>query len=543
MGRSSGQSSTPFRMRLQLEQLEDRVTPSTLPTGFTETPIANGLNAPTAMELAPDGRFFVTEQGGAIRVISNGSLLSTPFATVNVDSSGERGLLGITLDPAFSSNGFVYIYYTVPGSPAHNRISRFTASGNVATAGSELVLFELDPLSGATNHNGGGLHFGGDGKLYVGVGENANGANAQSLSNALGKILRLNPDGSIPEDNPYVRTGTGRGRAIWALGLRNPYTFAVQPGTGRVFINDVGASSFEEINDGDATVNFGWPTTEGPTTNPSFRSPIFSYQHGSGNDKGIAISGGVFYNPATAQFPSDYVGDYFFADFGNQWIRRFDPATGTAELFASNTPAGLVDLRVNPAGSLFYLARGTGSNTGTLVRVDSNGTGSGTGQEQTFVRNLYTDLLGRAASTADVNFWVGQLSLQGAAGVSAGIVSSHEYHVRLVREFYTHFLNRAADQTGESFWSGLLDQGQSAELIINGILGSDEFAARATALHWKGPGMPTQTMFGPPIGCCSHELEAMLRRRMWTSGSPFFLRQAGLAWCWASWGAVSSVPM
>src|SRR5262249_29531611 len=156
-----------------------------------------------------------------------------------------------------------------------------------------------------------------DGKLYIGVGENANGANSQSLNTLLGKMLRINPDGSIPGDNPFVTTATGVNRAIWALGLRNPFTFAVQPGTGRIFINDVGQNTFEEINEGVAGANYGWPAAEGPSTDPAFRNPLFYYGHGSGDSLGFAITGGAFYNPATVQFPADYVGDYFFADLVN----------------------------------------------------------------------------------------------------------------------------------------------------------------------------------------------------------------------------------
>ncbi|MGA6927898.1 MAG: PQQ-dependent sugar dehydrogenase, partial [Pseudolabrys sp.] len=134
------------------------------------------------MEFAPDGRLFVCLQTGQVRVIKNGSLLATPFLSLSVDSSGERGLLGIAFDPNFTNNHYVYVYYTVPTSPIHNRVSRFTAAGDVAASGSEIVILNLDNLSSATNHNGGGLHFGSDGKLYIGVGENANGANAQTLS-------------------------------------------------------------------------------------------------------------------------------------------------------------------------------------------------------------------------------------------------------------------------------------------------------------------------------------------------------------------------
>ena len=155
---------------------------ATLPAGFTETSI-NGLASPTAMEIAPDGRIFVCLQTGSLRVIKNGVLLSTSFLTLNVDSNGERGLLGIAFDPNFANNNFLYVYYTVSTSPRHNRISRFTANGDVVVPGSETVILELDNLTSATNHNGGAIHFGPDGKLYVAVGENATPSNAQSCCN------------------------------------------------------------------------------------------------------------------------------------------------------------------------------------------------------------------------------------------------------------------------------------------------------------------------------------------------------------------------
>jgi glucose/arabinose dehydrogenase len=354
----------------RVEALERRDLPTSLPGGFTDTLVAGGLTEPTAMEIAPDGRIFVAEQTGSLRVVKDGNLLPRPALTVDVNSSGERGLLGVALDPNFADDHFVYVYYTVATAPVHNRISRFTMSGDAAVAGSEVVLLDLDNLSSATNHNGGAIHFGPDGKLYVGVGENANGPNAQSLANLLGKVLRINTDGSIPGDNPFVNTATGKNRAIWALGLRNPFTFAFQPGTGRLFINDVGQNTWEEIDEGIAGSNYGWPATEGPTTDPRFRPPLFAYGHGPGDTLGIAIAGGAFYNSAHVQFPSTYVSSYFFADLGNDWIRNFDAATNTVNGFATDLPAGPVDLKVDAAGSLYYLARGDGSSTGVVGRID-----------------------------------------------------------------------------------------------------------------------------------------------------------------------------
>ena len=321
------------------------VAAATLPTGFAETRIASGIASPTAMALAPDGRIFVCEQGGRLRVIKNGVLLPAPFLTLAVNSSGERGLLGVTFDPAFASNGFVYVYYTATTPTIHNRVSRFTAAGDVVASGSGKVLLDLNPLSAATNHNGGALHFGRDGKLYVAVGENANSSNAQTLDNLLGKLLRINPDGTIPPDNPFYGTAIGVNRAIWALGLRNPYTFAFHRSTGRMLVNDVGQYTWEEINDGIRGSNYGWPATEGLTSDPRFRAPLYAYGHGNGSTTGCAITGAAFYDPPTGQFPPAYANKFFFADFCSGWIRRFDPVNRTVTGFATGIAAP-VDLRV-----------------------------------------------------------------------------------------------------------------------------------------------------------------------------------------------------
>lgn len=339
------------------------VRAATVPAGFTDSTVASGLTSPTSMEIAPDGRIFVAQQGGALRVIKNGALLATPFLTLSVNASGERGLLGVAFDPNFASNRFVYVYYTTSGSPIHNRVSRFTASlanPDVAQAG-ETILLDLENLS-ATNHNGGALHFGADGKLYIAAGENAVGSNSQSLSNLLGKILRINSDGSIPTDNPFFASTTGNNRAIWARGLRNPFTFAIQPGTGRMLINDVGQNTWEEIDEGVAGANYGWPSSEGPAncTAAGVTCPVYSYDH----SQGCAITGGVFYNPAGPSFPASYDGKYFFAEYCGNWIKWIDPSAPPANNAAASFATGIaspVDLRVGADGSLYYLARGAGS--------------------------------------------------------------------------------------------------------------------------------------------------------------------------------------
>ncbi|HEX7515806.1 MAG TPA: PQQ-dependent sugar dehydrogenase [Chthoniobacterales bacterium] len=348
---------------------------ATLPAGFTETQVGSDLSgAPTAMDFAPDGRLFVCLQGGQLRVIENGVLLATPFVTVTTTANGERGLLGIAFDPNFASNQFVYVYYTVITAPIHNRVSRFTANGNVAVAGSETVILDLNNLSSATNHNGGPIHFGPDGKLYIGVGENANPANSQTVANLLGKMLRINSDGTIPSDNPTTFPGiagspSGINRAIWAVGLRNPFTFGFQPGTGRLFINEVGQSAWEEIDDGIVGSNYGWSICEGACLPPNanFRDPLFQYGHGTSNTTGCAIVSGAFYNPPVNQFPVSYFGKYFFGDLCSGWIRLFDPSNNTASAFATgiSTP---VDLKVGPEGSLYYLAQG---NNGQVFKISA----------------------------------------------------------------------------------------------------------------------------------------------------------------------------
>jgi glucose/arabinose dehydrogenase len=344
-------------------------TAARVPAGFVDQLVVNRLNRPTAMAFAPDGRLFICEQDGALRIVKNGVLLPTPFLVLSVNSVGERGLLGVAFHPSFATNGLLYVYHTVPGSPPHNRVSQYTANGDVAVGGSatptEGAGFDLDDL-GHTNHNGGALHFGSDGKLYVAVGENAVRANAQTLGNLLGKILRLNDDLSIPSDNPFFSTATGRNRAIWALGLRNPFTFAVHPSTGRIFINDVGQVTWEEIDDGLAGANYGWPNSEGPTLPspdvPGMVFPLFFYSHANG----CAITGGTFVDPS--RFPADFDGDYLFSDLCGGWIRRYHIATDSASDFA-NGVSGPVDLAFGANGALYYLGRGTGTTTGFVRRI------------------------------------------------------------------------------------------------------------------------------------------------------------------------------
>jgi glucose/arabinose dehydrogenase len=352
-------------------------SPADLPLGFVEEKVADGISGATGMAVARDGRIFVCEQTGALRVVKNGTMLEDPFLRLEVDSFWERGLIGVTSHPQFPEKPFVFVVYVTAKPYPHHRISRFTAEGDRAKPASELVLLEGDnqnEMAGTikAGHQGGGIHFDVGGKLYVAIGEQTAGAPSQRLDTLLGKMLRLNPEGGIPEDNPFFSATQGKYRAIWALGLRNPFAFAVQARTGRIFINDVGGSAWEEINEGKPGANYGWPTAEGYSTNSQYRNPIHAYRPTMGR----SISGGVFYNPGVAQFPTQYVGKYFFQDYMNNWMRVLDPEhPQDIATFARNL-SGPVAVDLGPDGSLYYLNRSAWvkdekwkPNTGSLYRI------------------------------------------------------------------------------------------------------------------------------------------------------------------------------
>ncbi|HKW83415.1 MAG TPA: PQQ-dependent sugar dehydrogenase [Burkholderiaceae bacterium] len=338
----------------------------TQPAGFSRTTWVTGFGAPTAIAQAPDGRIFLAEQGGALRVVDTaGTLLSTAAIQLTVDSTSERGLIGVAVDPDFTNNGYIYLHYTTPVGGSHGRVSRFTLvppASNTVSVGSEVILAELPTLSGPGNHNGGAIHFGADGKLYVAVGDDATGANSQSTTTRLGKMLRINADGTIPTDNPFYATLSGDNRSIWATGLRNPFTFAVQPVTGKIYINDVGQGAWEEIDLGAAGANYGWPSTEGPTNAAGVTAPLFAYGHSAASPAGSgpggfftgqAIIGGAFY-PDSGPFPAIYRGSYFFADLGTGFVARYDSANNAAYTFGDvgDAPVGML---VGTDGALYVL--------------------------------------------------------------------------------------------------------------------------------------------------------------------------------------------
>jgi glucose/arabinose dehydrogenase len=347
-------------------------TARAVPAGFTQRTVVRRLTRATDMAFAPDGRLFITLKGGVLRYRrTNGGMATLLNFSRKINDAGERGLLGVAVDPRFARNHHLFLVYTHRATrrqPLHNRLVRVTVRRGQLAPGSERLLFRFPGLS-ATNHNGGSVHVGPDGMLYVSHGENARPDQAQSLRSLLGKIVRLNRNGTIPASNPFFNRANGRNRAIWVRGLRNPFKFTFDQRTGRGYINDVGAQTWEEIDRMAKGRNYGWPIQEGPESSPQFTPPVFAYRHGSTATTGCSITGGEFYRAARRNFPTRFVGDYFFTDLCGGWVRRYDPRTDRTTSFASGFGAP-VDLEVDRRGSLFVLLHGT---PGRLVRIRFNG--------------------------------------------------------------------------------------------------------------------------------------------------------------------------
>lgn len=324
--------------------------------GFTEEKVAVGLTSPSAITAAPDGRVFIAQQDGVIRLLKHDTLLARPFATLEAESYGERGLMGLALDTGFTNNGYVYVYYSSEAGGYHNRVTRLIASGDTALPG-ELLLLRASWLSSMYqwSHTGGGLEVGADGKLYIGVGDQEVSPNGQDSTTTSGKILRINTDGSIPGDNPWASAGEPMS-AIWATGLRNPFKLGVDRALGTVYANDVGPGSYEEVNIVHKRGNYGWDQWEGADTanlRPEFTSPALFYGHGVD----CAVMGGDVYRPEKQRLPERYVGAYFFLDFCSGRIRVLGPDSGASEVFGA-AGAYSVDMTFDRGGNLYYIQRG-----------------------------------------------------------------------------------------------------------------------------------------------------------------------------------------
>jgi glucose/arabinose dehydrogenase len=384
---------------------------ATLPAGFTDELVAS-VGGPTAVAFTPDGRMLITTQSGTVRVVKAGSLLAAPALdlTGTVCTNSERGLLGIAVDPSFTGNGFVFVYYSARkaatcDSTTVNRVSRFVMTGD--TLGSETILVDNIP-SPAGNHNAGDLEFGKDGLLYVSVGDGgcdylnpsncaANNGAARRMSDLLGKILRIDRNGNVPAGNPFTGAGsvrcnvTGRTTApsvcqeIFATGLRNPFRMAFDPNsaTTRFHINDVGQGAWEEIDLGTAGADYGWNVREGhcatnSTTNcgpppAGMTNPIFDYGRSDGCG---TITGGAFV--PTGVWPSAYDGRYLFADYLCGKIFRLDP-NGSGGFTRVDVVTGLgggsaTHLEFGPYGrtqALYYTSYASGGQVRRIVNTDT----------------------------------------------------------------------------------------------------------------------------------------------------------------------------
>src|SRR3989344_1178639 len=368
---------------------------SAMPDGFELETVASGLNLPTAVAFAPDGRIFIAEKSGATRVVKDGTLLVTPFLQLlDLNDYADHGLIGIALDPDFASNGWVYLSYAYENDSANyegiktGRIVRVKAIGDTADMSTLEVLAgkiggtPVDPScedypagadcipSDEPSNSVGGLRFGPDGKLYATLGDGASfevvdprALRAQNLDSLAGKMLRVNPDGTAPSDNPFF-TGdpTANRSKVWNYGLRNAFRFNFRLGDGALYVGDVGWFTWEEINVSAPGANFGWPCREGfaPTSGyeciaENYVDPLYAYGHNA-SGAGSVTAGAFVANDA---YPVEYQGTYLFGDFAQNWIKRMvldaDGQVVTVDPFLDSAD-GPVEIIAGPDGLIYYLA-------------------------------------------------------------------------------------------------------------------------------------------------------------------------------------------
>jgi glucose/arabinose dehydrogenase len=337
-------------------------TVSQPPTGDLQLqPVISSLNFPVGMALAPDGRVFFNERlTGKVRIINlQWQLVPTEFCQISVATNGEQGLLGLTLDPAFAQNHFVYVYYTAPGA-TKNRVVRYTESSGSCTNETPI----LDDLPVSANHNGGIIQFGPDGKLYVIIGDVQNTANSQSLASLAGKILRVNsPDGSAPSDNPFFSNANPNAKKVFSLGHRNSYGFTFHGHTGHLWETENGPGDNDEINRIVAGGNYGWPTVGGIANNPNFLNPILAYT------PTIAPTGIIAIPANSTVYSQAYRNNLLFVDFNGGKIRRVVLSgadltqLGASSIAYNGGQGGLLSLMLGADGFVYV------SNTNAIFKV------------------------------------------------------------------------------------------------------------------------------------------------------------------------------
>jgi len=344
--------------------------PDPITLGLQE--IASGLDFPTYLTSpVGDGRLFILERAGAIRIVKDGALLAAPFLDVTPQVSstgGEQGLLGLAFFPDYATTGRFVIHYTDRSGNSRVSLFRVSADPDRADPASESVV--LDVSRPGTAHNGGQVLFGPDGMLYIGLGDgdDRDGGRGQSLSELLASILRIDVvSGSpytIPDDNPFVATPGARPE-IWSYGLRNPWRFSFDRATGDLYIGDVGESRFEEVNYTSSAegagrgVNYGWSEMEGlhcfhqsQCDQAGLTLPTVEYSH----PDGCSVVGGYVYRGAAIP---GLQGTYFYSDFCGGWVRGLRIVGGVAGEetdWPELRPGGLVtSFGEDAAGELYLL--------------------------------------------------------------------------------------------------------------------------------------------------------------------------------------------
>lgn len=398
-----------------------------LPAGFETSVVAGGFIQPTTIAFTPDGRIFVAEKAGTVRVIKNGVLLPTPLISLSdVNSYGDRGLIGMAVDPNFSSNGYIYLSYTFENTPGTAfsgiktaRVVRVTVQGDTAEESSKVILIgsiggnattpscenfavtEDCIASDAPSHTIGGMRFGPDGKLYVATGDGAHfdyadsrSLRAQNLDSLAGKVLRINTDGTAPSDNPFYNGNPNANRSkVYAYGFRNMFRFNFRPSNGALYGGDVGWSSYEEINKVVSGGNYGWPCKEGVVTTPNGLGcnapgaidPLYVYAHdvnGAGS-----VTAGSF--PTGNAYPASYLSTFFFGDYAQNWLKTMTVSGTDTNPVVSNfgTSAdgtnGPVEIVTGPEGNIYFISIYTGElkklthtsgNRQPIVNISANPT-------------------------------------------------------------------------------------------------------------------------------------------------------------------------
>ena len=283
---------------------------------FTVETVASGLEVPWGFAWLPNGDLLFTERRGRVRIIEGGKLRAEPVYTVpDVEPSSESGLMDISLHPDFAANGYVYLGYAYNSDGKRVKVVRYKYANNTLTEPKAII----ENIPGAPNHAGMRARFGPDGKLYVATGDSTDWDLAQDLDSRAGKTLRLNDDGTIPQDNPFVNTANARPE-IWSYGHRNPQGMAWQPGSGLMFQTEHGPSSFEgkgsggdEVNIVEAGKNYGWAEIHHTQTREGMVSPLLEYS------PACAPASGMFYTGA--QLPA-FKGNFFFGCLAGKKIIR-----------------------------------------------------------------------------------------------------------------------------------------------------------------------------------------------------------------------------